>query len=139
MGFSVTAASAILFAAAFISLAALLSGYSDMRSDQNDAERFTYQHLIDASQQGVSILQINATQGTISVENIGNSELATGDIDVVINGTIRTADISDIVIIDTGHSAVWFPGEILQITMDCSLVEAKVMVYAGISARAYAG
>jgi len=110
-----------------------------MQTNQSEAERFVRQHFLDACQESIEIMQINQTRGTITVANQGSSELATNDIDVVINGTLRTENISDAVIIDTGHTAVWFPGELLLISMDCSLVGATVLVYAGTSARAYAG
>jgi len=139
MGFSVTAATAILFAAAFISLATLLSGYSAMQTNQSEAERFVYQHSLDVNRQGIQILDINGTARTISMVNRGTSELATYDVDVVVNGTLRSTDIADRVVIGVGNTSVWFPGETLILTMNCSLAGTTVLVYAGTSACACAG
>jgi archaellum component FlaF (FlaF/FlaG flagellin family) len=139
MGFSVTAASAILFAAALISLGNVLVGYSTMQSYLADAQRSVFDHLQDAKNDCIRIVAVDANNSTISLLNSGGRVLLMDDLDVIVNGTMRSGDIESATVTNVGATDIWAPGEELTIRMSCNLHSGRIMVYAGSSAQAFWG
>jgi archaellum component FlaF (FlaF/FlaG flagellin family) len=139
MGFSVTAASAILFAAALISLGTLLSGYSAMQSDLSEGNHLVNERLREVKGESIAIIGVDVSNGTIEVENTGSAVFSLIDVDVLANGTLINPDLLQATVQGAAGSSIWAPNEKLIITLDTEIIRSKLAVIVGSSAAAYWG
>jgi archaellum component FlaF (FlaF/FlaG flagellin family) len=138
MGFSLSAAAAILFTAGLICLGVLLGAYVEMQGDIANAQHDAFQLVYLAQRQHIEILSINSS-GEIRVINDGAEVLKTDTISVFVNGSFANHLVDRMEIAGENASKLWAPGEILIIKMKIDLTGSKIMVLADRYARAYGG
>lgn len=121
MGFSTSAAAAVIFVGALVSLGLLYPATAGSFEQVNDALGDREDRLLEQRNTEVAIdrAEYNATTEdvTVVVENTGTTALAVNDTDVMLNGSIRTENVTLAVENVTGRT-VWAPGETLRITVE---------------------
>ena len=130
MGFSVSATFAI-FLIGFLVMASL--SYNSLSSSVeliNDGRRDQHDRMSDELQTDINITSANYDSGsntlTVIVENIGSIVLDASEIDLLIDGEIKSADY-----ITMNPAKVWIPEETLTITAsNVSLSPSRVKVVA---------
>ena len=117
MGFSVSAATAVIFAGLFLALGifypAMANSYERVQSaDANQADRALEQANTD-------IRLDDATGGgqlTVTLTNTGSTSLTVSETDVLVDGNyIQRSELGTTVDGD-GSTDLWLPGETLEIT-----------------------
>jgi flagellar protein FlaF len=132
MGFSTSAAAAVIFVGALVSLGVLYPATAGSFERVNDALGDREDRLLDQRNTDVSIETVTYNETsenvTIEVSNAGTTTLAVNDSDTLIDGKLRTENVTLAVENVTGRS-LWAPGETLTITVEnVSSVPARVKV-----------
>lgn len=121
MGFSTSAAAAVIFVGAIVSLGLLYPATAGSFQQVNDALGDREDRLLEQRNTEVAIdrTEYNATTEsvTVVVDNTGTTALAVDETDVLLNGSIRTGNVTLAVENVSGRS-VWAPGETLRITVE---------------------
>jgi len=135
MGFSVSASTALIFAALFLALGifypAMANSYERVQTaDASQADR--------ALEQANSDIQIAAvTSGTVNVTNNGSTALPVNKTDLFINGAYQGRRTVTTSIGGDTTTELWLPGETL--TLDPSVIiangnQVRVVTEHGVSA-----
>jgi len=117
VGFSVAAAAAIVFTGAVISFA-ILQGSLQSASDQvQEAQESQVSHQQDLLNTRISLLNgtANGTVFDLNLTNAGSTVIHKGSIDLVINGTLVTANITNATVDGVAASNLWAPGQTLRL------------------------
>jgi len=138
MGFSLSAAAAVLFVAGFFSLSMLLGAYIDMQSSIAEAGHDAIYLIEKERRERIEILLINES-GEIRLINSGAEVMKVDSVVVFVNGSAANDLIENIEVAGKTESKLWAPGEVLIIRMRIGLNESKVFVVAGLFGRAYGG
>lgn len=121
MGFSTSAAAAVIFVGALVSLGILYPATAGSFERVNDALADREDRVVDQRNTAVRIdvARYNTTSEnvTVEVENTGTTSLAVNDTDTLLDGTLRTENVTYQVENVTGRS-LWAPGETLRITVE---------------------
>ncbi len=120
MGFSVSMTFAI-FLVAFIALSSILVSSYDYRSNLiDDAKEVRQERMLDELQTDLEITSTshNAMGSflTINVNNTGSTVLNANKVDVILDGSLKTGDISSLMV-DGVATTVWAPDEPLRINI----------------------
>jgi len=121
MGFSTSAAAAVIFVGALVSLGILYPATAGSFEQVNDALGDREDRVVDQRNTAVNVesAEYNATTENVTIEvaNTGTTALAVNDTDTLLNGTIQTETVTYAVENVTGRT-VWAPGETLRITVE---------------------
>jgi len=140
MGFSVSAATAVIFAGLFLALGifypAMVNSYERVQSaDADQADQALEQANTD-------IRLDDATAGdplTVTLTNNGSTSLTVSETDLLVNGTyIQRSEldttVTDVDGDDDSATTLWLPGETLEITYDAGTVDrVRVVTEHGVS------
>ncbi len=95
MGFSTSAAFAILGVCIFVCLDILSSSFLPSLSELNTSYKYMEKRMIEKLNTDIDVIDITKTSGTtynisIKVKNTGSTELDVSDFTVIVNGTIES-------------------------------------------------
>lgn len=137
MGLSVSAASAILFSTFLIVFGAMFGAINMYQDKIQAAQEDNYLRALEARATSISITSIDATNGTIAVTNTGTTTLDPEKLDLLINGTIETASISQFTIGQHVGSHLWLPGDVLIMHSDVNMTGAHIELVTEFGTVAY--
>jgi archaellum component FlaF (FlaF/FlaG flagellin family) len=137
MGLSVSAASAILFSSFLIVFGAMFSSINMYQDKIQSAQEDNYSRALEAQATSISITSKDAMNGTITVKNTGATTLDPAKMDLLINGTVETLSISLLSIDQNPGSSLWFPGDMLFLHSDASMIGAHVELVTEFGTVAY--
>ena len=134
MGFSVSAASAILFISFAVVFGIVFGAMGNYQYTISDAQQSQMQRLQEEKETQVSITTVDTDNTTVDVANVGSVTLNAQDVDMLVNGTM--VEISNITVLGHPGSNIWSPGEIIRMHVSSNLTDAriKVIVENGIAA-----
>ncbi len=94
MGFSTSAAFAILGVCIFVCLDILSSSFLPSLSELNTSYKYMEKRMVEKLNTDIDVIDITKTSGTtynisIKVKNTGSTELDVSDFTVIVNGTIE--------------------------------------------------
>ena len=137
MGLSVSAATAIIFAASVICFGVLLGASEKAQNDLVGAESSDIKQLSEVQGSNIAITDVNKTNGTVEVENTGNTVLMTNSVQIMLNGTLLYNNVTIHVI---GHpgSYIWAPSEYVDVNTTIGL-NGPIKVTASNGASTYYG
>jgi len=95
VGFSTSAAFAILGVCIFVCLDILSSSFLPSLSELNTSYKYMEKRMVERLNTDIDVINISKTSGTtynisIKVKNTGNAELDVSDFTVIVNGTIES-------------------------------------------------
>jgi len=95
VGFSTSAAFAILGVCVFVCLDILSSSFLPSLSELNTAYRCMERRMVERLNTDIDVINISKTSGTtynisIKVKNTGSTELDVGDFTIIVNGAIES-------------------------------------------------
>ena len=95
MGFSTSAAFAILGVCIFVCLDILSSSFLPSLSELNTSYKYMEKRMVEKLKTDIDVIDITKTSGTtynisIKVKNTGSTELDVSDFTVIVNGTIES-------------------------------------------------
>ncbi len=95
MGFSTSAAFAILGVCIFVCLDILSSSFLPSLSELNTSYKYMEKRMVEKLNTDIDVIDITKTSGTtynisIKVKNTGSTELDVSDFTVIVNGTIES-------------------------------------------------
>ncbi len=114
MGFSVSAATAIIFAGIILLVGAMASTVFDVYGELRDAALDVSNSEFERARTRIAILNssFNSTSVFINASNTGEIDLDTGFVDLLLNGTILTEKITKSQVGGTA-SKIWGVHEVL--------------------------
>ena len=120
MGFSVSASTALIFAALFLSFGIFYPAMVNSVERVNDARSDQADDLLDQQNTEIEFGDIDdgGQPGTIDVNNIGTTTLSANGVDLFINGEYRNRSDYTTEIDGNADTDVWAPGQTLTITED---------------------
>lgn len=120
MGFSVSASTALIFAALFLSFGIFYPAMVNSVERVNDARSDQADDLLDQQNTEIEFGDIDdgsgGSPGTIDVNNIGTTTLSANGVDLFINGEYRNRSDYTTEIDGNADTDVWAPGQTLTIT-----------------------
>jgi archaellum component FlaF (FlaF/FlaG flagellin family) len=128
MGLSVSVSVAILFVATVIVFGTLLSAYDGSQHAQVEAQKDVVVRQAEALQTRISISNIDAANGTVSLVNQGSYTLSVDKLNVLLNGTLSDESITSAKLNDGTSTNVWMPGEVLVLNLNNTLNGVQVMI-----------
>jgi archaellum component FlaF (FlaF/FlaG flagellin family) len=128
MGLSVSVSVAILFVATVIVFGTLLSAYDGSQHAQVEAQKDVVVRQAEALQTRISISNIDAANGTVSLANQGSYTLSVDKLNVLLNGTLSDESITSAKLNDGTSTNVWMPGEVLVLNLNKTLNGVQVMI-----------
>ena len=131
MGMSVSVTTAIIFIAAVISAASLISTLDDIQTTWTDAQRGSQDRDITASHTDIAIVSIDRENGTMEIVNEGQSTLQLGVLDVLLDGRWSNDQVASMEIIGHAGSRLWLPGDVLMIRFSSGLADAHIKIVTG--------
>jgi archaellum component FlaF (FlaF/FlaG flagellin family) len=137
MGLSVSAASAILFSSFLIVFGAMFGSINMYQDKIQAAQEGNYMRALDVQGTSIEITSLDATNGTITVSNIGSTTLDPAKLDLLINGTISTLSITQLSIDQHPGSKLWLPGEVLTIYSSDNIIGAHIELVTEFGTVAY--
>lgn len=114
MGFSVSASTALIFAALFLSFGIFYPAMVNSIERVNDARADQADDLLD--QQNTDIEIITASSGEIQIENRGTTTLAVDKVDLFIEGEYQERETYDTDVDGDTGTSLWVPGSVLTIS-----------------------
>ncbi|MFB6081567.1 MAG: fla cluster protein FlaF [Halanaeroarchaeum sp.] len=149
MGFSVSASTAIVFIAAFVSVGILYSAAYNGFEQVNDATAIKQEAGLEQQNTAINITEVthDTTSTTdyvnVTVANVGTTALSVHDTDVLLNGTYQSTYVNRTVTTDSGTVAaggdgtdLWLPGEELTVSIHRNMSEpihVKVVTGPGVA------
>ncbi len=131
MGFSVSAATALLFIAGVITFASISGAFYAAEGQLSDAQNTYYNNSIDLKECNATVKAVDIVNDTITILNDGSITIDIFELNVLINGTLCTDDIVSRTIIGYQNSTIWAPQESLLIQLSCALSDARIEVILG--------
>ncbi|TQQ80480.1 flagellin [Halonotius roseus] len=143
MGFSVSAATAVIFAGLFLALGifypAMVNSYERVQAaDADQADR-----ALDQANSDIQISTVSTTGGNSAVDvvNQGSTALSINETDLVINGAYQERSTVGTDIDGDSTTGLWLPGETLTLDPSVSLTngdDIRVVTEHGVSASTVA-
>lgn len=131
MGFSVSGATAIVFAAMLISFGMWHSAATDSFERVSEAEQVRADDALAEGNTAIEITTARHTSGTLVVEttNTGATALSLNATDVVVDNEYKTGWQGDAEIDDEALATdMWLPGETVNVTFSYGIQPDRVMV-----------
>ena len=138
MGFSVSAATAVIFAGLFLALGifypAMVNSYERVQAaDADQADR-----ALDQANSDIQISTVSTgANGAVDVVNQGSTALPVNETDLVINGAYQERSTVSTDIDDDDTTGLWLPSETLTLEPSTSLTngdQIRVVTEHGVSA-----
>jgi len=119
MGFSVAAAAAILFAGAVVSFSILAGSIQQASDAMREAEEAARERALELAGTQVSLesASANGTVVELNLTNSGSSVIHIDTMDVLVNGTLRTANITLRQVDGVAGTSLWAPGQVLRLAV----------------------
>ena len=140
MGFSVSGASAIIFASLFVGFGMWYPAAANSFEQVADAEADRTDRLLDQQNTDLEIVSAthNGTHLTVDVENEGASQLRLSGTDLLVDGRYESGWTTGATVASDGGTDLWLSGETLAITVAASTKPDRVTVVteSGVSATA---
>lgn len=149
MGFSVSASTAIIFIAAFVSVGVLYTSAYNGYEQVSGASMAAQESALDQQNTAINITSVthNATASpdyvNVTVENTGSTTLSVEDTDVLLNGSYQATYVSRTVSTESGVVAaggdgtdLWQPGERLHLSIARTITEpihVKIVTGTGVA------
>jgi flagellar protein FlaF len=137
MGFSVSAATAIIFSAMALSMGILAVMTTEAFDAVRRAGETRVEMLVERERTRLSILDVFFSNGTLSVNasNDGSTTLHVSKTSVLVNGALITSGVSG----DAGvaGSDLWLPGEVLRLRIAPSAAPVSVKLVSETGVAAY--
>jgi len=137
MGFSVSAATAIIFSAMALSMGILAVMTTEAFDAVRRAGETRVDMLIERERTRVSIIEVTWANGTLRVNssNDGSTTLHVSKTLLLVNGLLVTGGVSG----DAGVSGsdLWLPGEVLRLRVSPSVSPSSVKLVAETGVAAY--
>lgn len=137
MGFSVSAAAAILLMASLVALGMAMTAFGDYTGTVNRAHSSMVDVDLDKINTRIAIAEVNRTAGTIELVNEGTTVIDVRTVNVLLNGTDATGSIAAVSVDSFNDTSVWAPQQHLSVRMDAPLDDVPIKVVAGRGASAY--
>lgn len=120
MGFSTSAAAAVIFVGALVSLGILYPATAGSFEQVNDALGDRENRLLDQRNTDLAVESVTYNETTdevvVNVSNTGTTTLTANETDPLLDGTLRTANVTRAVEGVPGRT-LWTPGETMTITV----------------------
>jgi len=120
MGFSTSAAAAVIFVGALVSLGILYPATAGSFEQVNDALGDQENRLLDQRNTDLAVESVTYNRTTdevvINVSNTGTTTLTANETDALLDGTLQTANVTRAVGGVTGRT-LWAPGETMTLTV----------------------
>lgn len=140
MGFSVSGASAIIFASLFIGFGMWYPAAANGYEQVTDAEADRTDRLLDQQNTALEIASAthNGTHLSVDVENAGTSQLRLSTTDLLVDGRYETGWAAGATVAGDGKTDLWLSGETLTIVVPADVQPDRVAVVteSGVSASA---
>lgn len=119
MGFSVAAAAAILFAGAILSFAIVLESIESASETVRDAQASDDERRLAQLNTHISLLNGSANGSVVDLNltNNGSSVIHINTIDLLVNGTLYTPNITMKTVDGVSGTGLWSPGQTLRLTI----------------------
>ena len=119
MGFSVAAAAAIIFAGGLVCVSVVMQAVESARDDVSDAEALEAGRLKERTDTVIAFMNgtANGTVTDLNLTNNGSTVIHAQAIDVVINGTVYTMNITNRSVDGITGTNLWAPGQTLRLTV----------------------
>jgi archaeal flagellar protein FlaF len=140
MGFSVSAATAILFSS-FLYLFMIIFGTVNTTYDTvSEADREEFDRMIERKQTEIELIDTNYSQNvvTITAHNAGSSTLDTSEIDVILDGVWASSNITSL-LVNGESSDMWAPLEDLEIQISADNEPSRIKIITGSGNVIYGG
>jgi archaellum component FlaF (FlaF/FlaG flagellin family) len=132
MGLSVSAAALIVFAAFLYAMVSIYGAMSDHLTSIERAIDNRYELMLERSATKIEIVNVTYNQTTailnITTVNIGNTILDTYRTDVLVNGIVRTENITALMIEGEISPVRWLPEKGLNILLEDISNPERVMI-----------
>lgn len=119
MGFSVAAAAAILFAGAILSFAIVLESIESASETVRDARAADDERRLAQLNTHISLLNGSANGSVVDLNltNNGSVVIHINTLDLLVNGTLYTQNITLKTVDGVGGTGLWSPGQTLHLTI----------------------
>jgi flagellar protein FlaF len=119
MGFSVAAAAAIIFAGGLLCFSIVLHAVDTSNGDLRDARAAEEARLKEKLDSQVTILNgtANGTVVDINFTNSGSTVIHAKTFDVLLNGSLYTANVTTRTVDGSSVTNVWAPGQTLHLVV----------------------
>jgi archaeal flagellar protein FlaF len=117
MGFSVAAAAAILFAGAILSFAILIESIDTASDTVRDARTRDDERRLALLSTQISFVNgtANGTAVELNLTNNGSSVIHINTLEVLVNGTLYTANVTLRAVDGVSGTGLWSPGQTLHL------------------------
>ena len=131
MGFSVSGAAAIIFAAMFLTFGMWFSASANSFERVTDAENAQSDAVLETQNTAISIANVtyNATSEelTVAVNNTGAAQLSVASTDLLVDGQYQTG-WTDAATVAGTDTRLWLSGETLTVTVTTSEEPTRIKV-----------
>jgi flagellar protein FlaF len=119
MGFSVAAAAAILFAGGLVCLSTFMGAVNTANDDLRDAKLGEDARLRERLDTSIAIINgsANGTAVFLNLTNSGSSVIHVMTLDVLVNGTLYTQNITTREVNGIAATNLWAPGQTLRLVI----------------------
>lgn len=119
MGFSVAAAAAILFAGGLVCFSVVMQAMTHANEDVRDAKVAEEQRVQERLDSKISITNgtANGTVVDVNLTNAGSSTIHVRSLDVLVNGTLYTLNITTRAVDGSSATNLWAPGQTLHLVL----------------------
>jgi flagellar protein FlaF len=141
MGFSVAAAAAIIFAGAIVSFAVIVQSIDTAANELRDAQLREDARRSDVISTRISLINgtANGTAVELNLTNNGSVVIHAKAIEVLVNGTLYTANITLRDVDGVSATNLWAPGQTLHLIVAAAVgAPANVKVVTDVGYEFYA-
>ena len=141
MGFSVAAAAAIIFAGAIVSFAVIVQSIDSAANELRDAQLREDARRSDVISTRISLINgtANGTAVELNLTNNGSVVIHAKAIEVLVNGTLYTANITLREVDGVSATNLWAPGQTLHLIVAAAVgPPANVKVVTDVGYEFYA-
>lgn len=140
MGLSVSAASAVIFAAFVIIFGVVFQAVDHAQQTYTESIDQNYQLMVEKKGTSFTITDVDGTNDTITMLNSGSIVLDPITLNVLVDGVIVDRQITQMEVDGHTGSKIWAPQESLTLQLSLDIVDdARVKVVSGNGISAYHG
>ena len=139
MGLSVSAASAVLFAAFVIIFGVVFQAVDHAQQTYARSVDRSYQLMAEKKGTSFSVAEVDEGNDTITLLNSGSIVLSPSALNVMVDGVMVDRQITRMEVNGHSGSKIWAPGESLTIFLSSQVDGARIKITAGNGISAYHG
>lgn len=119
MGFSVAAAAAILFAGAIVCFSVVMQAVDTANADLRDAQAAEDARIRERLDSRVTMVNgtANGTVVDLNLSNEGSSTIHVKSLDILLNGTVYSLNITTAAVDGSTATNLWAPGQTLRLVV----------------------